>query len=155
MVYAHSLEGRPVEEWEILSHHLGRVAVKAAEFAEVFGWGGAAHVAGLLHDIGKMSREYQAYISQPRQSSGSVRGPDHSTAGAREALKAYPEAEALARMLAFAIAGHHAGLADGVKLDDRISPDYPIKPYDGWQAHTGPLPELATLLPTRGWRKDA
>ncbi|MEQ1780864.1 MAG: CRISPR-associated endonuclease Cas3'' [Hyphomonadaceae bacterium] len=147
MIYAHSIAERPVEEWELLSHHLRRVAAKASEFAEVFGWAGAAHVAGLLHDIGKMSREYQAYISQPRQSVGSVRGPDHSTAGAREALKAYPEQ--LSRMLAFAIAGHHAGLADGLKLDDRISEDYAIKSYSGWQEHTGPLPDLAALKPSR------
>jgi hypothetical protein len=39
--------------------------------------------------------------------------PTTSKAGAREATKAYPGR--LGKMLAFAIAGHHAGLCDGAR----------------------------------------
>lgn len=56
--YAHSLSGRPTEEWEPLREHLERVAKLAVEFAGRFGTvtgGGAAEwgrVAGLWHDVG-------------------------------------------------------------------------------------------------------
>lgn len=145
MIYAHSLEGRPKEEWEPLQHHLAAVGSRAAEFAAVFGWAEAARAAGLLHDIGKVSLPYQDYISQPRQAAVVAKGPDHSTAGAREAVGAYPGK--LGRLLAFAIAGHHAGLADGGKLDSRLSPDYRIETYHGWREHAGRLPTPARLKP--------
>ena len=58
-------------------------------------------------------------IAAPRdETTGGRRGPDHSTAGARAATAAYPGP--VGRLLAFAIAGHHARLNElrlaGVKL---------------------------------------
>jgi CRISPR-associated endonuclease/helicase Cas3 len=145
-MYAHSLQEMPADTWEPLSHHLTAVAERAAEFAAVFGWAEAARAAGLLHDVGKASQAYQAYIAMPRTGAPGPKGPDHSTAGAREAMAAFPGA--FGRMLACAIAGHHAGLGDGEELDRRLAPDYGIKPYGGWQAHAGPLPPAAMLRPT-------
>jgi hypothetical protein len=43
----------------------------------------SGRIAGLLHDLGKYSEACQYYIA----SAGVARGPDHSTAGAREVLK--------------------------------------------------------------------
>ncbi|MHB8529963.1 MAG: CRISPR-associated helicase Cas3' [Caulobacteraceae bacterium] len=147
-LFAHSLPGKPTEEWEPLEHHLEAVGRRAAEFAQAFGWAEAARVAGRLHDIGKCSGEYQAYIARPRSEGQFTRGPDHSTAGAREACRAYPGW--LGRMLAFAIAGHHAGLADFDSLDRRLdAASYPIKPYAGWQERAGDLAAEAALKPTR------
>src|ERR1700682_4096011 len=83
-VFAHSLRDRPIEDWEPLSHHLAAVGNRAAEFATEFGWEEAARVAGRLHDIGKCSAEFQAYIRGKRE-----RGGDHSSAGARVAGEAY------------------------------------------------------------------
>jgi CRISPR-associated endonuclease/helicase Cas3 len=37
--YAHSLEGKPKEEWQKLEDHLFEVAEKARTFAEPFGSG--------------------------------------------------------------------------------------------------------------------
>ncbi len=142
MTYAHSLPGRPPAEWEPLSHHLAAVGEKASAFAEVFGWAQAARASGLLHDIGKTSDAYLAYIQ-----SGGLRGPDHSTAGAREAARAYPGP--LGRMLAYGIAGHHAGLADGAELNRRLTESHVIESYRGWEAHAGSLPSLGALRPTR------
>ncbi len=144
-MYAHSLEGQAVANWEPLSHHLAAVATRAAEFAAVFGWAEAARVAGLLHDIGKASGAFQAYIATSRTGAPGPKGPDHSTAGAREAIAAY--GETFGRMLACAIAGHHAGLGDGDELDRRLGSD-DVKPYGGWRAHAGTLPPTVTLRPS-------
>lgn len=76
--YAHSVRGRPEEAWEALRDHLLSVGDRAAGFAAPFGWAEAARAVGLLHDIGKCSAAFQAYIRGDRSS-----GADHSTAGAR------------------------------------------------------------------------
>jgi HD superfamily phosphodiesterase len=57
--YAHSKEGRPPEEWQPLEEHLGNVAKLAAEFAKPFGGEEWARAAGLLHDLGKYSNQFQ------------------------------------------------------------------------------------------------
>ena len=54
--YAHSLEGKPPEEWQGLSEHLRNVAEKAKGFAEPIGAGEWAYLAGLWHDLGKIVR---------------------------------------------------------------------------------------------------
>ncbi len=145
-MYAHSISNRPKEDWEALAHHLAAVGEKAHSFAAPFGWAEAARVAGLLHDIGKASHEFQDYISKP--STGGARGPDHSTAGAREASNAYPGG--VGRMIAFAIAGHHAGLADSQSLLRRLNAgEYAIKDYTSWREHAGPLPQHDLLVPER------
>lgn len=95
MLYAHSLEHRPLYEWEPLGVHLQAVAQRAAEFAGVFHWAEIARAGGPLHDIGKASDAFQRYI----KGEGGAKGPDHSTAGAREAVSLYPGM--LGRMLAF------------------------------------------------------
>lgn len=148
-LFAHSLVNRPVDEWEPLSGHLRAVARRAAEFGGAFGWAEAARAAGLLHDIGKASAAFQAYIVQPRTEAGGPKGPDHSTAGAREAVAGFPGG--LGRMLACLVAGHHAGLDDAGGLDRRLSPDYRIEPCPGWQAHAGALPTPLALRPTQSW----
>ncbi len=123
IVHAHSLPGQPEGAWEPLASHLADVARLAAESAAPFGAGQVALAAGLLHDIGKCSAEYQAYIRDRGNS------PDHSTAGAIEAVRRFagdPMQAVLGRLIAFAVAGHHAGLADGTgataaSLDSRLA----------------------------------
>src|SRR6266851_2282669 len=83
-IFAHSLRDRPIEDWEPLSHHLAAVGNRAAEFATEFGWEEASRVAGRLHDIGKCSAAFQAYIRGERD-----RGGDHSSAGALVASQTY------------------------------------------------------------------
>ncbi|HEY5048410.1 MAG TPA: CRISPR-associated helicase Cas3' [Rhizomicrobium sp.] len=143
--FAHSHPGRDISQWEPLSDHLAAVGERAAQFATAFGWAEAARTAGRLHDIGKCSQAFQDYIARPVVSGERSRGPDHSTAGAREAAKAY--CGPLGKMLAFAIAGHHAGLADAANLTGRLT-ESAIEPYDGWQTECGRLPTAETLAPT-------
>ena len=47
--YAHSLEGKPPEEWRPLEKHLKNVAEIARSFAEVFGAGDWGYLAELTH----------------------------------------------------------------------------------------------------------
>lgn len=146
-MFAHSLPTTDTSTWEPLSAHLRAVAYRAAAFAQHFGWAEAAWAAGALHDIGKASATFQAYIAQPRQEAGGPRGPDHSTAGAREAARRYPGA--LGRMIASAIAAHHAGLADAAELERRLVASHPIPDCAAWPAYPPALPEPAALRPTR------
>jgi len=51
--YAHSLEGRSPSEWQPLEEHLKNVADLAKHFAEDFGAGDWAYLAGPWHDLGR------------------------------------------------------------------------------------------------------
>ncbi len=146
--FAHSLPGRPQAEWEDLGRHLNEVAEQAKRFASCFGWGEIAFLAGLLHDIGKNSTAFQHYL---RQADETARGPDHSTAGAREAEKAYPGS--LGRMLAYVVAGHHAGLSDFADLNRRLR-DKTLDCYAGWEKYADSLADLTRLVPTRRLRSN-
>ena len=65
--YAHTKtnpDGKPAPEcdWEPLERHLQEVADLAGDFAAAFGareWG---KLAGLWHDLGKYSLEFQNYL---------------------------------------------------------------------------------------------
>lgn len=67
------------------------------------------------HDLGKFSNEFQAYLRQTGSDAhgGEVQGKvDHSTAGAQHAMASLPVP--LNAIAANAIAGHHAGLLNGM-----------------------------------------
>lgn len=150
--YAHSLPGRPVEEWETLPDHLRAVAKLAASLAAIFGWAEVARVAGLLHDVGKCSDEFFAYIKLSAMGGEKRRGPDHSTAGARAAKETY--SRSLGTILAYIIAGHHAGLANWPDLERRLCLDYKIPDYVEWREFAGVPPPEATLRSTLPFRPN-
>ena len=139
-IFAHSLAGQRLDNWELLGDHLSAVGKRTARNAEWFGWGAAGDIAGRLHDIGKVSAEFQAYIGAFGNAANEVgrRGSvDHSTAGAREATKLY--GKRLGKLLAFGIAGHHAGLANAQDLLRRLT-ESAIPSYEDWEQHAGGLP---------------
>jgi CRISPR-associated endonuclease/helicase Cas3 len=146
-MFAHSVPGSPdTSRWEPLADHLEAVGARAATFASIFGFGPLGEIAGRLHDIGKASSAYQSYI----QGVAGSRGPDHSTAGARVARERF--GNHIGQLIAYAIAGHHAGLANGSGFDGkrsslsvRLSRDYKIPAFDGWEREAGPLPEWTGL----------
>ncbi|WP_373191041.1 CRISPR-associated endonuclease Cas3'' [Halomonas sp.] len=110
MYYAHSTSAKDKSDWQTLESHLKTVSDLAAKRADRFGaavWGEAA---GLLHDIGKYSIPFQ------RRLEGSPERVDHSTAGAHIAIQKYPQ---VGHLLAYLIAGHHAGLANGREIGNR------------------------------------
>ena len=60
--YAHSLEARPPEEWQPLEEHLVNVAELASKSAKLFNGDQWAYLAGLWHDLGKYSDEFQGKL---------------------------------------------------------------------------------------------
>ncbi len=143
-VYAHSLPGLPLEMWETLPAHSRAVGERASGFAASLGYDELVRLAGGLHDLGKASPAFQAYIRGERPSGG-----DHSSAGARVALDLYgtDPRGVLGTILSALIAAHHAGLADGVDLKRRMEAAGKLVPAD-WRDHAGPLPEAAGLVPS-------
>ena len=116
-LYAHSVPGSDISAWEPLAAHAMAVALAASTRAAAFGWGPAASALGFLHDLGKASDAFQAYLRPTVSAQTKV---DHSTAGARIAQAHFPFPTG--RLLAFAIAGHHAGLPDAEDLIRRLDP---------------------------------
>jgi len=105
----------PNGQWlpHLLDDHLRGVAALAESFAATFGAGDWAKLAGLWHDLGKYRSAFQRYIrgasgydAHIETTPGRV---DHSTAGA---LYAIERMKGVGRILAYLIAGHHAGLPD-------------------------------------------
>ncbi len=106
--YAHSIENQPETTWQSLHSHLHNVGKQSADFAQYFSAQEMALVTGLLHDLGKYSLDFQARLH------GSPKKANHSTAGAKIALEKW--GNPIGKIMAFCIAGHHAGLANGAKL---------------------------------------
>ena len=107
--YAHSAQDKlgnllPYEHWQTLQSHSVNVGEMAAEFARVFGAQEIACQTGKLHDLGKYSEPF----NQRLHGGPSV---DHATAGAKIAVERW--GNVIGKLMAFCIAGHHAGLANG------------------------------------------
>lgn len=138
--YAHSTARPDRADWQSLREHLNSVGHLAARHASIFGMSPLALAAGLLHDLGKYTREFQLRLS------GEFPRMDHATWGARIAGERYGP---IGRLLAYGIAGHHAGLANGVggqartSLQDRLSSSLP-ELLPAWQQELA-LPGAASL----------
>ena len=113
---AHVREGRDGQfVIHDLEDHLRDVAKLAGDFAQDFGSADWAPVAGVWHDLGKYAKEFQRRIKSisgydpDAHLEGTVGRVDHSTAGASYAVEQFGMH---GRILAYLIAGHHAGLPD-------------------------------------------
>ena len=107
--YAHSAQDKlgnllPYEHWQTLQSHSVNVGEMAEDFARVFGAQEIAYQTGKLHDLGKYSEPF----NQRLHGGPSV---DHATAGAKIAVERW--GNVIGKLMAFCIAGHHAGLANG------------------------------------------
>ena len=142
--YAHSAENRPESDWQTLKNHAENVAALAAQFAEPFGAAEIARYTALLHDLGKYSEPFQNRLRGGKR-------VDHATAGAKEAIARW---KMTGKLMAYCIAGHHAGLANGSgegnnrsTMKERLAADIPtLNPV--WQAEI-PLPEKIPLPPLK------
>lgn len=141
MWYAHSVKGDDDKSrWQPLATHLAEVARLSGERGKKFSAERAAALAGLLHDLGKYTREFQGRLD------GGVR-VDHATAGAREVLSLAPSPtdRMIAEIVAHAIAGHHTGLPDSVggaaSLRERVK-DRKLPMLDPvWREEIAPVAE--------------
>ena len=114
----------------LLADHLQKVAMQASKFSKAFNGVDAAaatqrwvHLAGLWHDLGKYREGFQRYLHLCEQANdpnahieGNVGGREktHSAAGALWARQQFNQPRQLpyGNILAYLIAGHHAGLDD-------------------------------------------
>jgi CRISPR-associated helicase Cas3/CRISPR-associated endonuclease Cas3-HD len=140
--YAHTAvrsDGTPdldTAKWQLLCIHLRNVAKLAKRFAAPLGLGDEAWLAGLLHDLGKYAKRFQA-----RLRNAAIRGINHWAAGtvhAGETLKQLA--------VAFAVEGHHAGIP---ALDGNDSLKQVVKrraDEKAWQEWTGCVESVSELL---------
>lgn len=116
--------------------HVRGVAKRARDYASKFGAGDLGELAGLLHDLGKLLDEWQAYV----RGYASEEKLDHRAAGAVMAfLEKHPE-------LAFVIHGHHGGLPSKGELMEwlRAHQDRPVLRFLIDRARES-MPELAAI----------
>ena len=110
--YAHSLPGQAETSWQTLEAHQDAVARLASAFARVWGTSETAFLLGSVHDTGKRSEAFQ------RRLHGRAGRVDHSSAAFWYLMRDWgqekrPEIGALlARLLAYALLGHHGGMPD-------------------------------------------
>lgn len=111
-------DGRFVEHW--LEDHLLETAKLAGRFAKSFESSEWSELAGLWHDLGKYSDDFQNYIktvsgyAEDAHIEGGSGRVNHSSAGAIHAMDVLG---VQGRVFAYLIAGHHAGLPDWRKLE--------------------------------------
>lgn len=99
-----------------LDDHLRCVGNMAGDFAKDFGAADWAQLAGFWHDLGKYRPGFQTYIRdasgferEEAHIEGKLNRVDHSSAGA---IYAKQKLGTIGHVLAYVIAGHHAGLPD-------------------------------------------
>jgi CRISPR-associated endonuclease/helicase Cas3 len=135
---------------QLLSEHLSGVAQRCSETAKKLGLEKAGELIGLLHDLGKATKEFQDYLlsfASDDEAREDLRGKiDHSTAGAQCLLANFHGAQQedslqgiVARFLAICIASHHSGLIDclGIDGDDKLAqrlakPDKSTRFVEAW-----------------------
>jgi CRISPR-associated endonuclease/helicase Cas3 len=102
---------------QLLEDHLNRVAVCAAEFANGFDSSCWGYLAGMLHDTGKGTREWQNYIRnisgfESEEETDACNRIDHSSPGAKLCTELFPGMAG--KILAYVVSGHHTGLPDWI-----------------------------------------
>ncbi|WP_375507604.1 CRISPR-associated endonuclease Cas3'' [uncultured Caballeronia sp.] len=147
--HAHSTSNADETDWQTLPDHLNAVGKLAGQAAKHFGATVLAETAGKLHDLGKYTDAYQQRIRGGQR-------VDHATWGAKVASEKYG---ALGRMMAYGIAGHHAGLANGrdpgtrTSLDGRLAAELPPLFNDYLKDLT--LPATPREMAPTTWHKNA
>jgi CRISPR-associated endonuclease/helicase Cas3 len=118
----------PKEIFQSVKDHCRNTAKYAEENGTGFEMSDTMYFIGLLHDIGKSTKEFDTYLERSFNKDTSVhRGEvNHSSAGARKILNEFqndsPVGELLKEMAAYAVAAHH-GIFDELNLsgDDKFS----------------------------------
>ncbi|ACV64361.1 CRISPR-associated helicase Cas3 [Desulfofarcimen acetoxidans DSM 771] len=123
-----------------VKEHLYSVAELAKEFSSKISLAATGELMGMLHDMGKGTRKFDAYIRYCAQNpqDKSLKGQvNHSTAGAKLIYDSfYNTADRLqkftAQLISLAVCSHHGGLIDCLdlrgrdKYTERMKPDEDI-----------------------------
>lgn len=136
--YAHSLKDQPVEKWETMREHEELVAKYCTFFLEridpsLGNWG---ELLGRWHDLGKYHAEFQRKLEGKRVQI------EHAGAGAR---LAFEKSQQDAIPISFAIAGHHAGLAN-LRVNSPFGGRLPL--LDRLASNEGLLAAFREILPS-------
>lgn len=110
--YAHSIDGAEKSEWQTLKEHLSNVSKLSGFFADAVGAEQLGIAVGALHDAGKACQAFQLRLE------GSPTKVDHSSVGA---IVAYGRLCEVGYPLAYAVAGHHSGLSNGLTSEPGLS----------------------------------
>lgn len=138
-----------------LEEHLREVGNLAGEFASTFGAADWGRLAGLWHDLGKYSAAFQCYIARGNgfdpeaHIEGGKGRVNHSSAGALHAVR---QLGGKGRILAYLIAGHHAGLPDWhsdehglASLSQRLEDEQHLRAISSAHIPTDVLTPVGTL----------
>ncbi|MHB8482242.1 MAG: CRISPR-associated endonuclease Cas3'' [Nitrospiria bacterium] len=112
MYYAHSrpegslLPEGSKDDWHLLRDHLISVGEETAKRSAYWGMKEEAQLAGLLHDVGKYTANFQKRLENK------IKGVDHWSHGA------YWAARYGAGLAAYAIYGHHIGIQAATTMND-------------------------------------
>jgi len=109
-----TFEGAYARKGQLLSEHSQNTAALASLFGSKFGAGTLMRVAGFLHDLGKMTPEFQQYLFDENGIRGSVR---HSVAGAKQAYMDALSYPPVAETFGNIISSHHGALCDSLSPD--------------------------------------
>jgi len=127
---AHYLD--PDRKPQSVQKHLQDVSEAAGVFSGKIGVPSMGKLAGFLHDFGKYSKKFQAYIrsaqsklapeAEPVVKANELKGKiDHSTAGAQMIWGALKDRDPIsnlaAQIIALCVSSHHSGLIDCLSPD--------------------------------------
>jgi|GEM_PF-1366749 CRISPR-associated endonuclease/helicase Cas3 len=129
--YAHSVAGKPCRDWHCLEDHLHETAKLSDAFAAEFGAGEWGYLAGLWHDLGKSSNQFQEMLRLANEDNGKKMSVNHSTAGALWAIEKFGLA---GRIFAYLIDGYHAVLCDCVEVGCTGDVDRTVCDFTDWGA---------------------
>lgn len=143
MYYARVEEIEERKNYQLLSDHLGNVAKLCKGFVGDVSSKDIGEFLGFMHDIGKYSVDFQKRIR------GENIRVDHATAGAKIAENLYQKSQGknpLYRLMAYAICGHHSGLANYGNLTKGLCKrlDGEIADFSSWKQEIN-SPPIITL----------
>ncbi len=112
--FAHITKSEDGFKYQTLEEHLENTAYLAKQFSHKFGASQWGYTAGLWHDLGKYSNQFQEKLRRIMENEPDIH-VDHSTYGAKRI-----ESERYGKIIAYAIAGHHSGLPNATGEDTSL-----------------------------------
>lgn len=130
------------------AHSCG-VAERAELFTQALGMPGWGTFLGLLHDKGKEKKDFQTYIRLMNEfpaDSRTYQDKTHAYVGALLAKRLFPKGY---HFVAYALAGHHAGMPDSYSLEELLKKDLPEEvSWDGLPDVPSPPSYLEQMQPS-------